>query len=116
MASPFRADQVGGLLRPPEVLAARKALDESRISRAEFNAVADKAILQALELQREVGLDVYTDGEYRRSWGAGAGADALDGLIAGPASRARLPVRRRGGAPTRTAARSRSHEVFKPAV
>jgi len=116
MASPFRADQVGSLLRPPEVLAARKALDESRISRAEFNAVADKAILQALELQREVGLDVYTDGEYRRSWWAGAWADALDGLIA-DAQPLASPFRGPGWqGPGAESARAVLAEVFKPAV
>ena len=62
MAPPYRADHVGSLLRPPEVLEARKALDERRITREQFNAIADKAILKALDLQRDVGIDVYTDG------------------------------------------------------
>jgi len=116
MAPPYRADHVGSLLRPPEVLEARKALDERRITREQFNAIADKAILKALDLQRDVGIDVYTDGEYRRSWWAGAWADALDGLIA-DAQPLASPFRGPGWqGPGAESARAVLAEVFKPAV
>ena len=116
MAPPYRADHVGSLLRPPEVLEARKALDERRITREQFNAIADKAILKALDLQRDVGIDVYTDGEYRRSWWAGAWADALDGLVPDPEP-AVTPFRGPGWqGPGAESAREVLAEVFKPAV
>jgi 5-methyltetrahydropteroyltriglutamate--homocysteine methyltransferase len=66
------------------MLAARKAYDDKLISMDELRAAADKASLQALEVQRQAGIDVFTDGEYRRSWWAGAMFDSLEGLIPDP--------------------------------
>jgi len=66
---PFRADHVGSLLRPPELLKARKDHAEGRIDAAALRAIEDKAILDGIELQEEVGLESITDGEMRRgSW------------------------------------------------
>ena len=84
MATSYRADHVGSLLRPPEVLEARAAYAEGRIRIGQLRASEDKAILDALVMQREVGLNVYTDGEYRRSWFSGAFAESVDGLIDDP--------------------------------
>lgn len=61
-----RSDVVGSLLRPPELLAARKQLAEGLITAAEFKRIEDKAVDQAVGLQEEVGLEVVTDGEMRR--------------------------------------------------
>ena len=66
MSTPYRADHIGSLLRPTSVLDARAAHVEGRIELDELRQTEDKAILDALTMQREVGLDVYTDGEYRR--------------------------------------------------
>ena len=57
MKPPFRADQVGSLLRPPYLAAARKD-----------RKLQDKAILEAIRKQEEVGLESITDGEFRRDW------------------------------------------------
>src|SRR5438128_291881 len=81
MPPPYRADHVGSLLRPPEVLQAHAARREGRISSDELRAVEDRAILAALALQREVGLDVLSDGEYRRASWAGEFAEAVDGYV-----------------------------------
>jgi 5-methyltetrahydropteroyltriglutamate--homocysteine methyltransferase len=82
MPDAFRADQVGSLLRPPELLAARAAHAEGRLAADGLRKVEDSAILEALELQRHVGLDVVTDGEFRRgSWLTGM-ADAVEGFVA----------------------------------
>jgi 5-methyltetrahydropteroyltriglutamate--homocysteine methyltransferase len=62
----YRADHVGSFLRPPELLDARAAHAEGRIGDAELCAAEDRAILTILELQRQIGVDVYSDGEYRR--------------------------------------------------
>jgi 5-methyltetrahydropteroyltriglutamate--homocysteine methyltransferase len=60
---PFRADHVGSLLRPPELLAAREA------GSPDLRAIEDSAIRDAVAMQREVGLRTVTDGEFRRaSW------------------------------------------------
>jgi 5-methyltetrahydropteroyltriglutamate--homocysteine methyltransferase len=73
----YRADHVGSFLRPPELLAT-PAKDPRR------REIEDGAILRVLELQREVGVDVYTDGEYRRTWFAGAWGDSVRGLVDAP--------------------------------
>jgi 5-methyltetrahydropteroyltriglutamate--homocysteine methyltransferase len=66
---PFRADHVGSLLRPPELLRAREEHAAGRIDGAELRAAEDEAVRDAVKLQREVGLRSATDGEFRRaSW------------------------------------------------
>jgi 5-methyltetrahydropteroyltriglutamate--homocysteine methyltransferase len=66
---PFRADHVGSLLRPPELMRAREELAAGRISPEEVHAVEDEAIRSAVRMQKEVGLQAATDGEFRRaSW------------------------------------------------
>ncbi|MGH9234079.1 MAG: 5-methyltetrahydropteroyltriglutamate--homocysteine S-methyltransferase [Acidimicrobiales bacterium] len=64
---PFRADHVGSLLRPPEVLRAREDAAAGRISAAERRAVEDRAIAEVVKMQEDVGLQSATDGEFRRS-------------------------------------------------
>ena len=81
MPAPYRADHVGSLLRPPELLQARSAHADGRLGRDDLRAAEDRAILEALELQRQVGLDVVSDGEFRRgSWLTGM-AEAVDGFV-----------------------------------
>ena len=66
---PFRADHVGSLLRPPELLNARFDRAAGRIDATALRAVEDKAILEGIKLQEEAGLQAITDGEMRRgSW------------------------------------------------
>src|SRR5829696_3843778 len=66
---PFRADHVGSLLRPPELLRAREDHRAGRIGDEDLRAAEDAAIREAVKLQEEVGLRTATDGEFRRaSW------------------------------------------------
>jgi len=66
---PYRADHVGSLLRPPELLEARTAHEEGRLPAHELRAAEDRAIRDAIAMQEEVGLRAITDGELRRaSW------------------------------------------------
>jgi 5-methyltetrahydropteroyltriglutamate--homocysteine methyltransferase len=66
---PFRADHVGSLLRPPNLLAARADRAAGRIPAEALRAVEDEAIRDVVRAQREVGLRSATDGEFRRtSW------------------------------------------------
>jgi 5-methyltetrahydropteroyltriglutamate--homocysteine methyltransferase len=84
MTTPYRADHIGSLLRPPELLQARAAYDQGRMTLAQLRQSEDTAILQALELQRQVGIDVYTDGEYRRRWFAAAFEESVEGVTEDP--------------------------------
>ncbi|HEX7082813.1 MAG TPA: 5-methyltetrahydropteroyltriglutamate--homocysteine S-methyltransferase [Gaiellaceae bacterium] len=66
---PFRADHVGSLLRPPELLRAREEHAAGRIDDEALRAAEDAAIREAVRRQEEVGLQSATDGEFRRaSW------------------------------------------------
>jgi 5-methyltetrahydropteroyltriglutamate--homocysteine methyltransferase len=66
---PFRADHVGSLLRPPEVLRARAEYAVGQISAERLSEVEDAAIREIIRMQGEVGLRSVTDGELRReSW------------------------------------------------
>jgi 5-methyltetrahydropteroyltriglutamate--homocysteine methyltransferase len=68
-APPFRADHVGSLLRPPELLKARDDHAAGRIDDDQLEEVEDEAIRGAVAMQKEVGLRSATDGEFRRtSW------------------------------------------------
>ncbi len=66
---PFRADHVGSLLRPPELLAAREGFAAGRIPAEQLRAAEDAAIADVVRMQENVGLQSATDGEFRRaSW------------------------------------------------
>ncbi|QIN77394.1 5-methyltetrahydropteroyltriglutamate--homocysteine S-methyltransferase [Rubrobacter marinus] len=66
---PFRADHVGSLLRPPELLRAREDFAAGRIPAEELRGIEDDAIRDVVRKQEEVGLRSATDGEFRRaSW------------------------------------------------
>jgi 5-methyltetrahydropteroyltriglutamate--homocysteine methyltransferase len=65
---PFRADQVGSLLRSAPVKAARTRRLTSEITPAELKAVEDAEISKLVARQEEIGLQSVTDGEFRRSW------------------------------------------------
>ncbi|HEU5045045.1 MAG TPA: 5-methyltetrahydropteroyltriglutamate--homocysteine S-methyltransferase [Nocardioidaceae bacterium] len=66
---PFRADHVGSLLRPPELLQARADHAAGTLDDAGLRAAEDAAIRDVVQMQEEVGLQTRTDGEFRRtSW------------------------------------------------
>lgn len=67
MPSIARADHVGSLLRPVAIQEARQALREGRTSRADLDAVLDRIVLEHIELQKQSGIDVLSDGEARRT-------------------------------------------------
>src|SRR3954447_21244326 len=66
---PYRADHVGSLLRPPQLLKARDDHSEGRIDDSELRTAEDEAIRDVVRMQRDGGLSTATDGEFRRaSW------------------------------------------------
>ena len=73
-------DVVGSLLRPPDLLQARKDREAGNISPARFKAIEDAAVDAAVKLQEDAGIDVVTDGEMRRLSFQSALTDAVDGF------------------------------------
>ncbi len=65
---PFRADQVGSLLRPAAVHDARARRANGEISAAELRDVEDVAIAEAVAKVEDLGMHSVTDGEFRRAW------------------------------------------------
>src|SRR5712691_7971209 len=63
---PFRAEHIGSLIRPPELLRAREQHAAGRLDHAALRAIEDAAIRDVVKLQEELGLQVITDGEFRR--------------------------------------------------
>jgi 5-methyltetrahydropteroyltriglutamate--homocysteine methyltransferase len=83
MARQFRADNIGSLLRPPELLSARTACREGKMNREKLREIENQSILKALELQKAAGVDVFTDGEYRRDIFTADITQAVEGLVPG---------------------------------
>jgi 5-methyltetrahydropteroyltriglutamate--homocysteine methyltransferase len=74
--SPARAEVVGSLLRPPELLAAVDA----RSDPVHLGAVADAAVERVVRRQADIGLDVVSDGEFRRWMFLNSFYDAVEGV------------------------------------
>jgi 5-methyltetrahydropteroyltriglutamate--homocysteine methyltransferase len=65
---PFRADEVGSLLRPLRIKEARAKLEKGEISAGDLRKVEDSEIEKVVHRQAQIGLRLATDGEFRRSW------------------------------------------------
>ena len=68
MRPPFRADQVGSLLRPAALVEARNRFKSGAIDADQLRRAEDEAIHEAVARQESVGLQSVTDGEYRRDY------------------------------------------------
>ncbi len=68
---PFRADHVGSLLRPPALRQAFRRRAGNEIGEDEFACIQDGCVRDAVRMQEATGLEVVTDGEFRRGsyWG-----------------------------------------------
>ena len=82
MTTPFRADQVGSFLRPAALLEAR---GDPRTPQERLRELEDSAILLALARQRDLGFEIFTDGELRRKNFMSDFTDAVAGLDHGDA-------------------------------
>lgn len=80
MAAVYRTDQVGSLIRPEQLLTARDKWLAGRMSRERLRDEEDAAILEALELQQQAGIAVFTDGEMRRDAWMTDFSDAVEGF------------------------------------
>ena len=81
MPSLIRADHVGSLLRPAE-LSGRSHIP---IGPSEIEAIENRHVLQVLQRQKEIGLDIFTDGELRRTNFMSDFTDAVEGFDFGGA-------------------------------
>jgi 5-methyltetrahydropteroyltriglutamate--homocysteine methyltransferase len=81
MATQYRADHIGSLLRPAELLQARS----SKVGGTELRALEDQHILRAIERQKQLGFNIFTDGEFRRGNFMSDFNDAVQGIEEGVA-------------------------------
>jgi 5-methyltetrahydropteroyltriglutamate--homocysteine methyltransferase len=79
---PFRADQVGSLLRAPELRAAHEKSLQGQYGPAALRELQDRCIRDVIRMQEEVGLHAITDGEYRRTSFHADFIEKLDGAKA----------------------------------
>jgi 5-methyltetrahydropteroyltriglutamate--homocysteine methyltransferase len=75
MPVPYRADNVGSLLRPAELLAARD-LEDTQL----LQALENKHVQRVLAKQKDLGFEIFTDGEFRRQHFMSNFIDAVDGF------------------------------------
>jgi 5-methyltetrahydropteroyltriglutamate--homocysteine methyltransferase len=100
--APYRADEVGSLLRTPQLKEARAKREKGEITPAQLKAVEDEEIRKAVKKQEEVGLQLATDGEFRRSWWH---FDFFDGLIGAEIYKAEQGIQFKGTVTTAKALR-----------
>ncbi|MGE0554936.1 MAG: 5-methyltetrahydropteroyltriglutamate--homocysteine S-methyltransferase [Gemmatimonadales bacterium] len=81
----FRADHVGSLLRPPPLRHAFRDHEAGTIDADAFAATQNQAIVEAIRLQEEVGLEAVTDGEFRRISYWARFVERVEGLTVAPA-------------------------------
>jgi len=78
---PFRADHIGSLLRPASLRDAFRQFAAGTLGEAGFRRVQDEAIREVIRLQEDAGLQVVTDGEFRRASYWGRFVSLIDGLV-----------------------------------
>jgi 5-methyltetrahydropteroyltriglutamate--homocysteine methyltransferase len=79
----YRADQVGSFLRSDELKQARAAQQQGSLSVDGLRELEDREILRVLDMQKQVGVDVVTDGEFRRGGWASDFQEAVKGYVPG---------------------------------
>jgi 5-methyltetrahydropteroyltriglutamate--homocysteine methyltransferase len=79
----IRAEHVGSLLRPPQLQQARARYFAGHIDAAALEEIENDAIISAIDAQRSVGVDLYTDGEFRRIVYMTSLVEAVDGFTLG---------------------------------
>ena len=83
---PFRADHVGSLLRPAVLRQAFKDYFAKRIDDAHFAQIQDQCIRDVVKLQEAAGLEVVTDGEFRRGSYWSRFVERIEGFVIKPAA------------------------------
>ena len=78
--APYRADQVGSFLRSEPLKEARGKREKGQISAADLTQVEDTEIEKLIRKQEDIGMQLVTDGEYRRAWWHFDFLEGLDGV------------------------------------
>ena len=78
MSGTYRADQVGSFLRPAQLLEARRSAEPKTLAEIE-----NREILRVLAKQKELGFDIFSDGELRRRNFMSDFTDAVEGFDLG---------------------------------
>jgi 5-methyltetrahydropteroyltriglutamate--homocysteine methyltransferase len=78
--APYRADQVGSFLRSEPLKEARGKREKGQISAADLKKVEDTEIEKLIRKQEDIGMQLVTDGEYRRAWWHFDFLEGLDGV------------------------------------
>ncbi|GMQ83236.1 MAG: 5-methyltetrahydropteroyltriglutamate--homocysteine S-methyltransferase [Rhodothermia bacterium] len=82
---PFRAEHIGSLLRPTDLTRGFRKHQAGEITDDEFRLVQDDAIRDVIRLQESIGLEVVTDGEFRRASYWAHWVESVNGLDFAPA-------------------------------
>jgi methionine synthase II (cobalamin-independent) len=85
MATLYRAEVIGSLLRPGYLKEARQKWESGQLSTRDFKRIEDRAVDEALALQQQAGVDVVTDGEMRRTHFIAPLTDVISGIKPIPA-------------------------------
>ena len=81
MPEVYRADHVGSLLRPDDLHQARANHREGALELHQLRTIEDAVILRVLERQQAAGVEIYTDGEFRRSGFQNDLIEAVEGYV-----------------------------------
>ena len=92
MATVYRADTIGSLLRPPYLKLAREQFEAGQLEAAAYKEIEDRAVDQAIAMQEGVGLDVVTDGELRRHTFIDQLTEQVEGLSPDRGDSGHIPV------------------------
>lgn len=80
LSANVRCEVIGSLLRPPDLVGARERHERGELGDREFKRIEDEAVVSAIRLQEEAGIDVITDGELRRYAFYGHLIESFDGF------------------------------------
>ena len=89
MAPPYRADHIGSLMRPKELLEARAHLADlshmyDKVTESSIKEVEQRCINEAVQKQFDLGIRPITSGEYSRQIFYGGFFETLDGMTVHP--------------------------------
>jgi 5-methyltetrahydropteroyltriglutamate--homocysteine methyltransferase len=81
MKPEIRVDQIGSYVRPDKLLDARDLFAERKITREQLRQVEDEAILDCLQMQKNAGMRIFGDGEFRRDSWMTPLSEAVEGFV-----------------------------------
>jgi 5-methyltetrahydropteroyltriglutamate--homocysteine methyltransferase len=85
MSTPYRAEHVGSFLRPPDLIKARQSSTLDPDDQKRLRTIEDDHIRRVLAKQKELGFEIFTDGELRRRNFMSDFTDAVEGFDFGDA-------------------------------